>query len=139
MWMVAAVLTIAVFGFDSGDMPDAARFTAIVLWCEVAGLCAVAAISTWRMFMRLEVIEGRDAEIQLPRWLRGRTDAMSAGSGTARDRHPLWLLVKKEARLQQMSFVIGGLGAMVPERRHEVVPARRLSRRDDAFQLCWHC
>jgi hypothetical protein len=112
MWMVAELLTIAVFGFDSGDIPEAARFMVIVLRCEVAGLCAVAAISTWRMFMRLEVIEGRDAEIQLPRWLRGRTDAMAAGPETARDRHPLWLLVKKELRLQQMSFVVGGLGIL---------------------------
>jgi len=66
------------------------------------GLCAIAAVLGWRTFMRLEAIEGPDADLQLP-WARPATTA------PARDRHAIWLLMKKELALQQLSLALAVL------------------------------
>jgi hypothetical protein len=61
-------------------------------------LLAVGAVLGWRLFMRLESIEGGATGIHVDWWTR-----------TARDvapQHPLWQLVKKELRLQQMTLAI---------------------------------
>jgi hypothetical protein len=99
MWTAAELLTLAIGG--------AQRFTRNVFFWEVATACLVSAAAGWRTFMRLEAIEGRGAEIHLPQWLAGGSDA--ADTGTAVRRHPYWLLVYKELRLQQLSLVIAAL------------------------------
>lgn len=100
------VAGFATYGFG----PDAARLRLSVLWWGLTGLCAVAAVSSWRMFMHLEAIEGDDSHVRLPRWLRDRTPAAAAPDvGRVRRRHPVWLLAKKELRLQQLTFVISGI------------------------------
>ena len=76
------------------------------MWCGTLGLCAVGAVMGWRMFMRLEAIEGRDQDVRLPQWLK------AAGRGRPHQltRHnPVWLLVKKELRLQQLPLALAAL------------------------------
>jgi hypothetical protein len=58
--------------------------------------------------MRLEAIEGRDRQVRLPRWLRDPA-AAAAAPDVERARHPVWLLVKKELRLQHLTFVVSGI------------------------------
>jgi hypothetical protein len=81
--------------------------SASVLWGSLLTLSAAAAAGGWRMFMRLEAIDGRDQDMRLPRLLRGWTGAIDAPSADAAGaRHPVWLLVKKELHLQHMTFAV---------------------------------
>lgn len=64
-------------------------------------LLAGGAVLGWRLFMRLESIDGVAAGIHAPWWTRAR----HAGTAT----HPLWQLLKKEWRLQQMTFAVTAL------------------------------
>ena len=91
-----------------GFGPDAERLKLAVFWWGLTGVCAVAAVSSWRMFMRLEAIDGNDSHVRLPRWLRDPA-AAAAAPDVERARHPVWLLAKKELRLQQLTFVVSGL------------------------------
>lgn len=85
-----------------------------VLWGGTLGVCVVAAVAGWRLFMRLEAIDGRDPDVRLPDVLRRRTRAIVAASADpARARHPVWLLVKKELHLQQMTFAVGGVWLLI--------------------------
>ena len=85
-----------------------------VLWGVTLPAFAVAAIAGWRLFMRLEAIEGRDPDMLLPRVWRRRTRAIvAAPADRARTRHPVWLLVKKELHLQQMTFAVAGVWALI--------------------------
>jgi len=97
------VAGFAIYGFT----PDAARVELAVLWWGMTGFCAVAAVSSWRMFMRLEAIDGNDSHVRLPRWLRDRAPASDAGH--ARQRPVGWLLAKKELRLQHLTFAVSGI------------------------------
>jgi len=116
--LAAAVFTIAVpgvlavagdvaggivYGFDRAA--DIDRFKYLVLWRGMILICALAFVAGWRAFMRLEAIEGRGADLQIPQQL-------GIGAETAtipRRRHPIRLLIGKEIRLQQISFVVVGL------------------------------
>ena len=103
---IAGDLTgVAIYGVG----PDAQRLTLAVLRWGLTGVCAVAAVSSWRMFMRLEAVEGRDPQVRLPRWLRGSREAAAGSEVAAAARHPLWMLVKKEFRLQQLTLVVSGI------------------------------
>jgi hypothetical protein len=73
----------------------------VVFWRGMLGLSAVAAVLSWRGFMRLEAIEGRGADVRWP--------TAAAGLAPARRRHPIWLLVKKELGLQQLAFAVAGI------------------------------
>lgn len=105
------------------DRPSSVAFTIAFLLWGMLGLCVVGAIAGWRMFMRLETIEGRDADVDVMLWLRRGTTVLRPGSGrrerssndagtaapTLTKRHPVWLLIAKELRLQQMTLVVTGL------------------------------
>lgn len=71
-------------------------------------LCALGAVMTWRTFLRLEAIDDRGLEIDVPRWLHEWTGSNRAVPGFTR-RHPTWLLAAKELRLQRMALIPGGL------------------------------
>jgi hypothetical protein len=101
------VIGVAKYGFGGGALID--RFKLAFLWWGMFVVCAVAAVWSWRMFMRLEAIDGRGPDVHMPRWLRGRIETRAESSGLVRMRHPVWLLAKKELRLQQMTFVVAGL------------------------------
>jgi hypothetical protein len=73
------------------------------------GLCAVTAVFGWRTFMRLEAMDGEGARLSFRRKTEaarttdeGPRSALAAG----RTRHPIWLLVKKELALQQLSLAL---------------------------------
>ncbi len=85
-----------------------------VLWGATLGVSVAAAVASWRLFMRLEAIDGLDPDVRLPRVLRRWTTAIVAASADpARTRHPVWLLVKKELHLQQMTFAVAGVWALI--------------------------
>jgi hypothetical protein len=65
---------------------------------------------SWWTFMRLEAIEGpdQDVEVGLPLWLRRRRVASATAPALTR-RHTLWVLAKKELRLQQVTLAVAGL------------------------------
>lgn len=96
----------AIFGFGAGADVDRFKF-GLVRWGTLA-LCVVGAAAGWRMFTRLEALESGGPELRLPRWLRRRESVDVAPAVGAR-RHPVWLLIKKELRVQQMTFAIAGL------------------------------
>ena len=83
-----------------------------VFWPLMIAILPVAALSGWRMFVRLEAIDGRGAELHLPRWGPDREHAISVERDAAVAPAAFWLLVKKEIRLQHMSFVVAGLGIL---------------------------
>lgn len=100
--------------------------SARALWAGTFIVAAAAALAAWRMFMRLEAIDGRGAEVRAPdavrRWL---TATFVASEAPVRRKRPVWMLVKKELRLQQMTFAVGAvwvafwiatftLGPMIP-------------------------
>jgi ABC-2 family transporter len=89
-----------------GSSLDVLRWSG--LWYVATGLSALAAIAGWRMFMRLEAIEGRGQDVHLPQWL-ARTARQPTASAPWRRRHPLWQLLRKELHLQQMTIVVAGL------------------------------
>lgn len=81
-----------------------------VLWGSTLAVSVAAAVAGWRMFIRLEAIDGRDPDVRLPRlWRRAIVDAPA---DSARARHPVWLLVKKEIHLQQMTFAVAGVSGL---------------------------
>jgi hypothetical protein len=96
---------LGVMNYGRGHELNAFRLA--FLWSGTLGLCAIGAVAGWRTFMRLEAIEGPGQEVRVPSWLR-RTSA-STGVATLTKRNPLWLLVKKELRLQQMTMLVCGL------------------------------
>jgi len=79
----------------------------ILSWGAIS-FCVLGAVMTWRMFRRLEAIDGRGPDVRLPQWLRWRTTTRTETTAF-RNRHPLWLLATKELRLQQLAFVVAGL------------------------------
>jgi ABC-2 family transporter protein len=103
LFTIAQVIASTNYGSHS----QAERFSMSALWGGTLGLCAVGGVLGWRTFMRLEVTEGPGSEMRLPPLLRlSRT--LPASRGLIRHR-PVWLLVKKELRLQQMALAISGL------------------------------
>ncbi|MGH7552272.1 MAG: ABC transporter permease subunit, partial [Longimicrobiales bacterium] len=96
------------YGVGGGALID--EFKVRVLWWGTLASSAIGAFASWRMFMRLEAIDGRGADLALPDWLRLGGHAEETQPATAvRTRHPAWLLVKKELHLQQMTFAVAGL------------------------------
>jgi hypothetical protein len=86
--------------FVTGTPLDAAAPThTLAAWSRLmAGLLVGGAVLGWRLFMRLESVDGGVAGIHLRWWTEAPQDV--------RPKHPLWQLVKKEFRLQQMTFGI---------------------------------
>jgi hypothetical protein len=95
IYVVALLAGVTVYGVRT----SAADAFALAVWTPaVYALGAASAVLSARTFMRLQDIDGQRAELRLPRWL----------AATDRDpvRPPLWTLVKKELRLQQMTFAM---------------------------------
>lgn len=68
-------------------------------------LCAIGAVMGWRTFDRLETTGGGgDA-----RWAASTRRDASAARATLVRRSPIWLLVAKELRLQQITFVVAAM------------------------------
>jgi len=105
-WIAMILLAIAMGGVTSALVLQHRLLE--IWWTTMFAVCAGGAIAGWRTFMRLEAIDGRGQDLHLPRWLLWRDDSTSSAAALARARHPVWLLVKKELHLQQMTaFIVG--------------------------------
>jgi hypothetical protein len=94
-WFAVLDFASPVFGSD----PQEASRVALLWWSR--GLIAFAMVTGmlgWRRFMRMEAIEGQGLELQLPAWGAKTAEARAFG--------PVWPLVRKELRLQQMTFAL---------------------------------
>ena len=102
MLLIGNLIATAWYRFVVTDAVNA--FISAFVWRGVSIACAAGAIATWVLFIRLEAVEGH-AELQWPHWLRGDSSLAAARKvpGT------LTALVRKELRLQQMTFVVVGL------------------------------
>jgi hypothetical protein len=69
-------------------------------WIGCLMLCAAGALMTWRTFARLDVVDGGVDVFSMP------ADLPRRRSASAPVQPPLWQLLKKEIRLQQMAFVV---------------------------------
>ena len=88
--------------------PEVEGFRLTFFRTATLGLCAIGAVMGWRTFMRLEAIDGRDADVRLPAWLRRRRGG-AQDRASANTSPPVWLLIKKELHLQQISYVVASL------------------------------
>src|SRR6476646_5138031 len=89
-----------------GTGTAAAEALALAVWMPAMWIVAAAgAVLSARSFMRLQDTEGGRGELRLPRWFT-LTDANPT-------RPPLWMLAKKELRLQQMTFAMVALYALI--------------------------
>ena len=80
------------YGLENAAAID--RFRLLVFWRGMLLICALGAVAGWRMFMRLEIIEG-DAHIQFPGAFR--TSQSTAVRARA---HWAWALVTKGLHVQ---------------------------------------
>jgi hypothetical protein len=97
-----------------GDAATFAQANARILDIFVHTMLAVVVLSAllmWRLFMRLEAIEGRRLELHLPAWLfpawlfKGRVHLAAARSSRS-----VWQqMLGKELNLQEITFVVSGL------------------------------
>lgn len=105
MLLVAGELIgVRMYGRGSGMQAFRLTFASFA----TIGLCAIGAVMGWRMFLRLEAIEGPGQDVGLPQWLRLSNSTSRAAPHFTR-RNPLWLLVKKELRLHQLPLLVAGL------------------------------
>jgi ABC-type transport system involved in multi-copper enzyme maturation permease subunit len=104
LMVVGELLGWAMYG--NGPVMEAFRMTFV--WFGTLGVCAVGAVMSWRMFMRLEAIDGPRQDVRLPQWLKGTSAAGATASRLSR-RNPVWLLAHKEVHLQQLPLALTGL------------------------------
>jgi hypothetical protein len=108
-WLMFDVALWATSGF--GQVPpeiDLLRLRAV--WFGSLAVCGAGAFLTWRLFPRLQAIEGA-RELRLP---ASATTWLSARVRPASGRRPVWLLLAlKEIRLHQMAFAVAGLYVLV--------------------------
>lgn len=97
-----AVTAVAILRFGSRNAAAIDAFVQATFWPLILALCACAAAGSWRMFARMQAIDGPAADVHLPTWL-------SRSQLVRRQRHPVVQLIAKELRLQQMPFVLAAL------------------------------
>lgn len=102
--LLAQVSGLVGYGSTEATLIERQQFTAGLRLWGLVSVSALAAVAGWLTFMQLEAIDGLP-EVHWPRGWR-RTDVSVA---VARRRNPFWLLVLKELRLQQMTFIVAGL------------------------------
>lgn len=101
VWGICELIALAVYG----ETRAGNTFRLVLYSVAASAICATGAILAIRTFLNLEVIDGRDAPLELPRALRGSSDARWL-EGTRRN--AVWMLVKKELHLQQLTFAVAG-------------------------------
>ena len=96
--IATSVAAVKLSGLDARE----AEQLGLVIWAGMMyAFAVISATVTWRTFMRLEAIEGGGRELHLPRYFTARN--------TARGGQPLWSLIRKELRLQQLTFAIAAI------------------------------
>ena len=114
LYVIGELLGIRFYG--GGAVMEAFRLAFV--WYGTIALCIVGGAMTWRLFWRLEAIEGPGQQVHLAYWLRGAGAAVTPATDATR-RRPVWRLVQKELHLQQLSlalaalFVLGAAAALV--------------------------
>jgi hypothetical protein len=107
--MVIAIGSQAAVPWLYGDAATLAQANAGFLDIFVHTMLAVVVLSAllmWRLFMRLEAIEGRGLELHLPAWLFKPREHL----GAARPARSVWRqMLGKELHLQEITFVVSGL------------------------------
>lgn len=123
----------AVFALGVAGMLQLASLGAVLAWARLGGSMAsgletlhnrvlvtsliamsvVGAWAGWRAFMTLEATDGHHAPLTWPRWLQSRM-VLDEAETTAPPRRspPVWLLVKKELRLQHISIAVAGINVL---------------------------
>ena len=118
-WLLALLVGVTLYGVRT-DAPE--KFAIAVWWPAMWVIALTGALLSARTFLRLQDIDGGREELRLPHWL--------AATDRNPIRPPLWMLVKKELRLQQMTFAMpllfGGIwvaltiaGRLNPEFGHD--------------------
>ena len=101
-YVLALLAGVIIYGTGTA----AAEALALSVWTPALGISAAGgAVLSARSFMRLQDTEGAREEVRLPRWFTV-TDASPI-------RPPLWMLAKKELRLQQMTFAMVAFYALI--------------------------
>jgi ABC-type transport system involved in multi-copper enzyme maturation permease subunit len=93
------------------DVGAVDRLRSVLFWSGLVVGWMAGAMGSWRLFMQLEAIDVRDATVGLPDWLR--LGARAITDSAPRRQHPLWALFKKEFRLQQLTFIVLAIYAVV--------------------------
>jgi hypothetical protein len=102
VYVLALLGGVVIYGSGTAD----AEALALSIWTPAMGIFAVAgAVLSAQSFMRLQDTEGGGEELRLPRWFTV-ADANPI-------RPPLWMLAKKELRLQQMVFAMAALYGLI--------------------------
>ncbi|MGD0539663.1 MAG: ABC transporter permease [Verrucomicrobiota bacterium] len=104
LWGAANLLGWALFGSTPED-----TFVWVCFLVPLIGHWVAAPFLGYRAFVRLQVLDGPNADLHLPQWLARLLPARAARSTAPRHTGVLWQLVKKELRLQQTTFLITGL------------------------------
>ena len=86
------------------DSPAARHFRMQVLLGGTALVCVAGGVGSWRTFMGLELIDGLRGELQWPRWLSGFVSKQASERSVSR--HPIANLIRKELRLQHLTFAV---------------------------------
>jgi hypothetical protein len=108
MWGLGEVSSVIRYGAESAGSAEPKIFRMAVVSWGITIVSFLAAIASWRSFVRLEAIEDRDADVQLPAWLR--VQARDKGDPRASARPGVVLqLVSTELYLPQMTFVVAGI------------------------------
>ena len=111
------------YGLENAAAID--RFRLLVFWRGMLIICALGAVAGWRMFMRLEVLEGH-SHLQFA----GSAGTWPLSAAPARP-HWAWALLMKELRVQQMTFVVAILFALL----FVSLASLERSRPDPRFEL----
>lgn len=106
LWIATGIVVSTVFDFSSQALAVAAvdAFRMSLLRSTWLAVCAAGAVFGWGSVLRLQVRERLSPQIHWPswRWRRTRSETVTAGGR----RHPLWCLITKELRLQQLMFAV---------------------------------
>jgi hypothetical protein len=92
-----------------GRGPELNAFRTMFLWRGTLIASAIGAVASWRTFMRLEAIEGAGPAVSLPSWLQWPTASTTTRTTSPAPAPPIWMLIRKEVRLHDMSMVVAGL------------------------------
>ena len=105
----AALVGAARFGIGNEDAVSA--FQETWFWRLMPIIIVACGVASWRMFLRLEAIEGGHRQIDVRAWLSPVLPARAAAPTAPR--HPVWHLVRKDLHLQQMSFVVAAIHVLI--------------------------
>ena len=106
LWVAGEWIGVLLYG----DGTDMYAFRLSFFWRGTLLLCGIGYIATWRMFLRLEAIEGLGRDVGVSTWF-GSAGEQREASGATR-RHPIALLVLKELHLQQLPILLGVLNLL---------------------------